>query len=336
MSRLDKVLNINRDFVSRKGDALKDIYSDTSSDMYKKIHAAKMDTELKFSEMSAEQIKQMVNIQLIPENKIGSVPEPSPIDGLSYDAQVLYNDVLNWILERKAKDTKAALTRLEEKCNVAAQTCDTVITGLDTPLKFVFDIYKDYKAKKLQPEIKGKINDRLKKLKGFKGSVTPTGVKAFRKENESWFNVANMEPIPANNANKEGTTYKKCYKFEVLCHIDNNFQRIEYKGSAVLGKRHITMANGLIDKLEALLSADERNYLKYMEHVFKIVRLCRPITEVIKGFKTIETNEEVRKLNRAADCTRTIPIIKEGNMSYVKGGYYVDKDKKVKKISDET
>ena len=58
----------------------------------------------------------------------------------------------------------------------------------------------------------------------------------------------------------------------------------------------------------------------------------RIVVDVVRYF----LNKKIRQLDRAADGNSNVPVIVNENMSYIKGGYYLDKDKNVKKIKPQT
>lgn len=300
---LEEVLKINTDFVGQKDKKLSEVYADGNA-LRKKIADDKMLTEDDtFSEMSVAKIKRMVDIQM---------PDASnPTKDLSLDAVILYNDTLNWILGRRKADLEGGLARGEEICSAVAESCNAVIAVADIGVT-IYDNYNNYKG----------IKDALTKLEKLSYDMNaeaaaakttpntpPSNPTAFddfknKKENQKWFQ------IKGTGAQIEGT-----------CSI-GNCSPVTCEGTETV------VVNGLINKLKDVK-------INVPELVGNFFALAGPATAMAKSIQTALINPDIREFNRAADCTSTIPIIKESSLACMGNGQYLDKNNQLQEYAVE-
>lgn len=107
-TRLAPALSIDTAFVAEKDTKIKDIMVDGGSG---RRYQPTVYDEKSFSDMNADEIQGFINAQY-------------PSDGLSYDAQVMRNDIISWILERRMNDESSALERDEEIYDITNATLD--------------------------------------------------------------------------------------------------------------------------------------------------------------------------------------------------------------------
>jgi hypothetical protein len=359
---LKEVLSINTDFVTNRDQTIEEGYKDDSKHpkILKAIETFFPDMKSKKfednDEMKVDDIINLVACQLFVALNKDWKGEGSDLSdaeamkdkvSLSYNAEIVRNDIIEWIIGRQRDDIAADLEYTNDACDVAINAFHTAKEFLE----FIILAKKHTRLGDLNKEAKDEVNTKRRLLKLYAGLKTtyktvtlPANVninsgsidaltykvkdkKDKNKQKEEKWIWCEKDPDPDTN----GTTLDT---FRVYSRIHKSLSPIDFEITLPIGpsnqeERNRAIANTLIDKIQEITEIEGNRLLELLD-------LGAPITEMVRHTFSLIRNNNIRKLDRDADGNSNVPVIVKESMSYIKAGYYLDEDKEIKKIEPKS
>lgn len=310
MSMLEKIaFDINTDFVSEKDKTLENLYD--KKDWYKGWDKRGDCKDKKFSELSDEDIKDLIDLQ------IGDT-------SLSFEELVMVSDLKSWILERRAQDIASSWISDKEDTD---EWVEGIKSGYDSVFFLVDFVLKIIAARPDQREDLPKLKNLEKLLDAWNANLTnePKGIQYNWLE--SHYNDEG-ENVVASDGLKNAF-----YKYSVS-YIGSEEEKTDglnftVKGEAPAGDRRRTMILKLKQEIKARkesLSVDWKKLLLEEDGLLK--GGCNSVKDIIilwheygRARNNAEKEKEIRSFNRAADCAGMVPTLQKAALAYTKAGY---------------